>query len=129
MLLDRFSSHADIYARYLIDYPDALYDFVLSFVTKRGAAWDCDPVRQHVENRYAELPFDFANPQRAGFTVERYWTAEWFLNYLRTWSAVRKFMAVNGHDPVDALTEPINAAWGPDERLVQFPVFLRLGQI
>lgn len=244
MLLDRFSGHADIYARYRINYPDALYDFVLSFVTKRGRAWDCatgngqvatalaryfdqvdatdlsetqvgqapalpnvryqvsqaektpfadaqfdlvtvgqalhwfdveafhcevrrvlkpggvvaewgyglntvnpavdalvhefytnvigsywDPMRQHVENQYAELPFDFDNPQRADFTVERHWTADWFLNYLRTWSAVRKFMAANGHDPVDGLTELINAAWGPGERLVQFPVFLRLGQV
>jgi ubiquinone/menaquinone biosynthesis C-methylase UbiE len=241
MLLDRFSGHADSYARYRIDYPDALYAFILSFVTNRGVAWDCatgngqvatalaqyveqveatdisqtqinqspqlpnvryqvceaantpfadaqfdlvtvgqalhwfdveafhrevrrvlkpggvvaewgyglntvnpevdrlvnefytnvigsywDPMRQHVENQYADLAFDFANPQRANFTVERHWTAEWFLNYLRTWSAVRKFISANGHDPVDALTQPINAAWGPGERLVHFPVFLRL---
>lgn len=86
-------------------------------------------MRQHVENRYAELSFDFANPQHADFTVERHWTAEWFLNYLRTWSAVQKYIRANGHDPVDALTEPINTAWGPGERLVQFPVFLRLGQV
>jgi ubiquinone/menaquinone biosynthesis C-methylase UbiE len=243
-MLDLFSGHADIYARYRIDYPDALYDFVLSFVTERGAAWDCatgngqvatalaryfdqvdatdlsetqvaqapalpnvryqvsqaektpfaeaqfdlvtvgqalhwfdvaafhrevrrvlkpggviaewgyaintvspevdmlvnefynntigsywNSMRQHVENQYAELPFDFANPQHADFTVERYWTAEWFLNYLRTWSAVQKYIGVNGYDPVDTLTESINTAWGPGERLVQFPVFLRLGQV
>lgn len=241
-MLDRFSGHADSYARYRIDYPDALYAFVLSFVNERGTAWDCatgngqvanalaryfeqveatdisqtqvnqapvlanvryqvsqaektpfadkqfdlvtvgqalhwfdveafhrevqrvlkpggvvaewgyglntvspavdtlvnnfytntigsywDSMRQHVENQYAELPFDFANPQRANFTVERRWTADWFLNYLRTWSAVRKFISANGYDPVDPLTEPINEAWGPGERLVQFPVFLRLG--
>lgn len=241
-MLDRFSGHADTYARYRIDYPDALYKYILSFVNSRQRAWDCatgngqvasclshyfdqvdatdisqtqidqapplpnvryqigeagktpfendrfdlvtvgqalhwfdveafhhevrrvlkpggvvaewgyglntvspavdalvndfyantigsywDPMRQHVENRYAQLPFDFANPQRADFTVERNWTAGWFLNYLRTWSAVRKFIAANGNDPVDALTAPINAVWGPTERLVQFPVFLRLG--
>ena len=40
-MLDRFSGHADIYARYRIDYPDALYDFILSVVAQRGAAWDC----------------------------------------------------------------------------------------
>ncbi|TAE23515.1 MAG: class I SAM-dependent methyltransferase [Cytophagales bacterium] len=241
-MLDRFSGHADLYARYRIDYPDALYDYVLSFVQNRIVAWDCatgngqvanalaqhflqveatdisqtqleqapalpniryqvsraeqtpfaegqfdlvtvgqalhwfdveafhrevrrvlklggvvaewgyglnrvspdvdamvsdfytnvigsywDAMREHVENRYANLPFDFDNPQFADFTVERHWTAEWFLNYLRTWSAVRKYIAANGHDPVDTLTDAITEAWGPGERLVQFPVFLRLG--
>lgn len=241
-MLDRFSNHADLYARYRIDYPDALYTYVLSFVKDRQLAWDCatgngqvasrlaeffeqveatdlsakqleqapalpnvryqaspaeqtpfadaqfdlvtvgqalhwfnvpafhqevqrvlkpggviaewgyglntvnpavdalvldfytnligsywDEMRRHVEDRYAQLPFDFADPQHATFTVDRHWTAEWYLNYLRTWSAVQKFIKANGHDPVDALTEPLTAAWGPDERLVQFPVFLRLG--
>ncbi|WP_019987743.1 class I SAM-dependent methyltransferase [Rudanella lutea] len=91
-----------------------------------GAYWDA--MRRHVENRYAQLPFDFADVQYADFTVERRWTAEWFLNYLRTWSAVRKFIQSNGYDPVDALTEPVQAAWGAGEALVQFPVFLRLGR-
>ena len=241
-MLDRFSGHADRYARYRIDYPDALYNYVLSFVNERQSAWDCatgngqvastlaryfdqveatdisqtqleqavvlpnvryqisqaektpfadnqfdlvtvgqalhwfdveafhrevrrvlkpggvvaewgyglntvspevdalvndfyinvigaywDSMRRHIENQYAQLPFDFANPQRADFTVERHWTAGWFLNYLRTWSAVRNFIATNGLDPVDALAEPLTVAWGLGERLVQFPVFLRLG--
>ena len=241
-MLDRFSGHADRYARYRIDYPDALYNYVLSFVNGRQSAWDCatgngqvastlaryfdqveatdisqtqleqavvlpnvryqisraektpfadnqfdlvtvgqalhwfdaeafhrevrrvlkpggvvaewgyglntvspevdalvndfyinvigaywDSMRRHIENQYAQLPFDFANPQRADFTVERHWTAGWFLNYLRTWSAVRNFIATNGLDPVDALAEPLTVAWGLGERLVQFPVFLRLG--
>ena len=241
-MLDRFSGHADRYACYRIDYPDALYDYVLSFVNERQSAWDCatgngqvastlaryfdqveatdisqtqleqalvlpnvryqisraektpfadnqfdlvtvgqalhwfdaeafhrevrrvlkpggvvaewgyglntvspevdalvndfyinvigaywDSMRRHIENQYAQLPFDFANPQRADFTVERHWTAGWFLNYLRTWSAVRNFIATNGLDPVDALAKPLTVAWGLGERLVQFPVFLRLG--
>ena len=241
-MLDRFSGHADRYARYRIDYPDALYNYVLSFVNERQSAWDCatgngqvastlaryfdqveatdisqtqleqavvlpnvryqisraektpfadnqfdlvtvgqalhwfdaeafhrevrrvlkpggvvaewgyglntvspevdalvndfyinvigaywDSMRRHIENQYAQLPFDFANPQRADFTVERHWTAGWFLNYLRTWSAVRNFIATNDLDPVDALAEPLTVAWGLGERLVQFPVFLRLG--
>jgi len=41
MALDRFSGHADLYARYRIDYPTDLYDFVLTFVAGRERAWDC----------------------------------------------------------------------------------------
>lgn len=39
--IDRFSGHADLYAQYRIDYPADLYDFVLSFTSKRQRAWDC----------------------------------------------------------------------------------------
>lgn len=242
-MLDRFSGHADSYARYRIDYPDALYTYIISFVNDRKAAWDCatgngqvavalahyfdqvvatdisqpqldqapvlptvhyqvspaektpfaddqfdlvtvgqalhwfdvdafhqevrrvlkpggvvaewgyglntvnpeidalvgdfyandigsywDSMRLHIEDRYAQLPFDFADPQLSSFTVERHWTVEWFLNYIRTWSAVRKFIAANGYDPVDRLAEQVSPCWGPGQRLVQFPVFLRLGR-
>jgi len=50
------------------------------------------------------------------------------MNYIRTWLAVRKFIDANGYDPVDTLTYPLSTAWGAEERLVQFPVFLRLGR-
>ena len=39
--LDRFSSQAADYARYRIDYPTALYDWLLPQVESRERAWDC----------------------------------------------------------------------------------------
>ena len=41
MPLDRFSTQAAAYARYRIDYPAALYDWLLPLVAGRGRAWDC----------------------------------------------------------------------------------------
>jgi ubiquinone/menaquinone biosynthesis C-methylase UbiE len=38
---DNFSSQSAIYAKYRPSYPQALYDFILSFVTNKEAAWDC----------------------------------------------------------------------------------------
>ncbi len=38
---DLFSRQSDRYARYRPTYPTALYEFVLSHVTGREAAWDC----------------------------------------------------------------------------------------
>ena len=39
--LDRFSTQAADYARYRIDYPAALYDWLLPQVPARERAWDC----------------------------------------------------------------------------------------
>ena len=41
MSLDRFSAQAAAYARYRLDYPPALYAWLLPQVTNRLRAWDC----------------------------------------------------------------------------------------
>ncbi|TYZ07443.1 class I SAM-dependent methyltransferase [Hymenobacter lutimineralis] len=40
-MLDRFSDQASLYARYRIDYPAALYEWLLPRVSGRAHAWDC----------------------------------------------------------------------------------------
>ena len=242
-MLDRFSTQADLYARYRIDYPAALYDWLLPQVPGRARAWDCatgngqvaavlaghfeqvdatdisaaqlaqatqlpnityqqapaehtpfaaasfdlitvaqavhwfdmeafnaevhrvlqpggvvaewgygllrispelDPLvqhfhddtlrpywddnRWHVLDEYARLPFPFAEVQTARFEVRRQWSAEWFLNYLRTWSSVVKYQQQHGQDPVLLLTDEVTRLWGPGEREVMFPVFARTGR-
>ena len=242
--IDRFSGHADLYAQYRIDYPDALYQYILQVVPHRSIAWDCatgngqvagaladlfaqveatdisetqlilavqkpniryqvspaeqtpfadhtfdlvtvaqalhwfnvdafhqevrrvakpgaiiaewgyglvtvsvdlDPIlvdfyrnhvgpywdtqRQYIDNRYATLPFPFTDVQRAEFVVRRNWSLERFLNYLRTWSAVRQYIHENEEDPVIALGAALKPVWGDEEREVRFPVFLRMGQV
>lgn len=242
--LDRFSSHADLYAQYRIDYPAELYTFLLSAVAHRQRAWDCatgngqvaavlathfaevdatdisqpqldqaiqrpnvsyrvspaertpfpdqhfdlitvaqalhwfdadafhaevrrvakpgaviaewgydvsrvnatidlifdhfynglvgpywDPNRRHIEDHYARIPFPFAQVQQPGFTIRRAWTAGRFLNYLRTWSSVQKYIREHGNDPVDLIADELTSQWGPEEREVQFPVFLRMGVV
>ncbi|WP_338871876.1 class I SAM-dependent methyltransferase [Spirosoma sp. SC4-14] len=243
MPLDRFSGHANLYAQYRIDYPNDLYDYVLSFVNSRQAAWDCatgngqvasvlanwfervdatdisekqlllapkkpnivyqpgpaeqtpfanqsfdlitvaqalhwfdvdafhaevrrvakpgaiiaewgyglvqigadldpvlidfyrnwigpywDPQRAHIDNAYASLPFPFSNAAYKMFSIYRRWSLDRFLNYLRTWSAVRQYIHENEEDPVADLEPRLRQTW-PDERDIQFPVFLRIGRV
>ncbi|MFD2786620.1 class I SAM-dependent methyltransferase [Hymenobacter rubripertinctus] len=40
-MLDRFSAQARLYARYRINYPPALYSWLLARVAGRTRAWDC----------------------------------------------------------------------------------------
>lgn len=243
-MLDRFSAQADLYARYRIDYPAALYDWLLPRVAHHARAWDCatgngqvaavlarhfahvdatdisqaqlaqapshpnicyqvaaaehtpfpaaafdlvtvaqavhwfepeafnqevrrvlrpgglvaewgyglvqvgaglDPLirrfhddtmrpywdanRWHVIDEYARLPFPFAAPEHARFEVRRQWSAEWFLNYLRTWSSVARYQQHHGQDPVLLVAEELTRLWGEEEREVRFPVFLRAGRV
>lgn len=92
-----------------------------------GPYWD--PQRKHIDNEYASLPFPFANAQRATFTASRLWTLDRFLNYLRTWSAVRQYIHENEDDPVVGLARELEPTWGTSEREVQFPIFLRVGTV
>jgi ubiquinone/menaquinone biosynthesis C-methylase UbiE len=239
---DRFSSQADLYARYRIDYPAELYQWLLPQVPGRAAAWDCatgngqvasvlaghfaqveatdisaaqlsqapqraniryqtfsaehtpfaaegfdlitvaqavhwfdmdafnaevrrvlrpggvvaewgynlltispelDPLvrhfhddtmrpywdanRWHIVDEYARLPFPFAGVQTARFAVRRQWSAEWLLNYLRTWSSVANYQKQHQQDPVLQLADELTQLWGPGEREVVFPVFARAG--
>lgn len=105
-----------------------LDEIMLDFYRNRiGPYWD--PQRTHIDNRYAALPFPFSNVQYATFTARRSWSLDRFMNYLRTWSAVRQYIHENEEDPVIGLGEDLRPVWGDGERDVSFPIFLRLGVV
>ena len=103
---------------------DALVRFIYTEVV--GPFWD--PMRRHIENEYRELPFDFAAVKRTRVTASKHWLVEWYMNYLRTWSAVQNFRKRHGFDPIDQFDSDFRRLWGPGHREVRFPVFLRLGR-
>lgn len=103
---------------------DALVRFIYSEVV--GPFWD--PQRRHIENQYANLPFDFAEVKHTQVTARREWLVEWYMNYLRTWSAVQAFRKQHGYDPIDQFDSDFRRLWGPGPREVRFPIFLRVGR-
>ncbi|MVM41523.1 methyltransferase domain-containing protein [Spirosoma sp. HMF3257] len=107
-----------------LDLDPILLDF---YRNRIGPYWD--PQRKYIDNEYATLPFPFVNAQRATFTAQRTWTLDRFLNYLRTWSAVRQYIHENEEDPVKWFGEELKPIWGDGERTVHFPIFLRVGQV
>ena len=102
---------------------DALVRFIYTDIV--GPFWD--PMRRHIETEYRNLPFDFSQPRRARFVARREWLVEWYMNYLRTWSAVQAFRKKNGYDPIDQFADDLRRHWGPHPREVRFPIFLRMG--
>jgi ubiquinone/menaquinone biosynthesis C-methylase UbiE len=101
---------------------------MLDFYRNRiGPYWD--PQRTYIDTAYATLPFPFADAQRVKFTSRQTWSLKRFLNYLRTWSAVRQYIHENEEDPIIGLGEELAPLWGDGERDVQFPIFLRVGRV
>lgn len=88
-----------------------------------------DENRWHIDDQYARIPFPFANVQHRAYHVRRHWTAEWFLQYLRTWSSVVRYERQHGTDPVLLIEEEVRRRWGVGKRTVVFPVFLRRGKV
>lgn len=94
-----------------------------------GPYWP--PERSHVMAGYRTLPFPFEELAPPAFAITLDWTLADILGYLGTWSAVARFRAAEGRDPVALFTPTLRAAWGrPDEvRPVRWPLALRVGQV
>jgi hypothetical protein len=93
-----------------------------------GPYWDAN--RWHVLDEYARLPFPFARVRRARFDVRKQWSAAWYLDYLRTWSAVANYGRQHeGADAVLLVADELTHLWGAGEREIVFPVFARAGVV
>jgi SAM-dependent methyltransferase len=58
------------------------------------------PERRHVETGYAEIEFPFKRIEAPAFEMTAEWTAEQLVGYLGTWSAVARYRAARGVDPM-----------------------------
>jgi ubiquinone/menaquinone biosynthesis C-methylase UbiE len=90
--------------------------------------WDDN--RWHVMDEYARLQFPFAKVRKAHFAVRKQWSAAWYLEYLRTWSAVVNYgQQHEGADAVALIADELTHLWGVGEREIVFPVFARAGVV
>ena len=90
--------------------------------------WDAN--RQHIATEYAHIPFPFADVQTARFAEKRQWTLADMLGYLGTWSATANYARQHGGADLTALVaEELTQLWGPQVRLVTFPIFARAGRV
>jgi ubiquinone/menaquinone biosynthesis C-methylase UbiE len=83
---------------------------------------------RQVMNGYPNLtlPFDeIRNPPT--FTIQIEWTLQQFLAYVRTWSAVKRYMTELGNDPVSELESQLKTIWSePDQtKTVHMPLVFK----
>ncbi len=78
-----------------------------------------------VINRYRDLHLPYEHiPAPEDLSIRVEWTLPQFLAYLRTWSAVKRYIAEKGRDPVARLESALAPMWGPLEQ--PRPVHMRL---
>ena len=94
-----------------------------------GEYWP--PERRLIEEGYRTMPFPFDELSPPAFDMTAGWTLPQLLGYLRTWSAVDRYRAAHGEDPVIALSRELAARWGDPEtqRDVRWPLAMRIGRV
>jgi SAM-dependent methyltransferase len=101
---------------------DRLYGEVI------GRYWP--PERRYVEQGYRTLPFPLAELPSPRFELATDWTLAQVVGYLGTWSAVDRYRAAEGRDPVPAVAAALAPLWpAGGVRRVIWPIHLRLGRV
>lgn len=116
------------YNRLLIDHPELQKIIDYFYEETIGTYWPAE--RVHVENDYLHLPFPFSRIITPRFSLYKEWPREHLLGYLRSWSAVGRFRAANGYDPVDALEKEVSQHWPENSTFwIEWPLFIHVGRV
>lgn len=94
-----------------------------------GRYWDRR--RRWVDEGYRNIAFPFPELPAPKLELRMEWTLSQLGGYLRSWSAVAKFVVERGLDPVAPLLERIGIHWGSPEgtRVVTWPLAIRVGRV
>ncbi len=93
-----------------------------------GRYWP--PERRYVEAGYRTLPFPLEELSVPDFRLETDWSLEHAIGYVGTWSAVDRYRAAEGRDPLPLIEAALRPLWPPGEvRRVAWPIHLRLGRV
>jgi SAM-dependent methyltransferase len=94
-----------------------------------GPWWAKD--RALVEDGYRSIDFPFDELIAPTFSMRAEWTLADLEGYLRSWSAVQRYQAERGEDPVASLHAELAALWGEatERRTVRWPLACRAARI
>ncbi len=94
-----------------------------------GPYWPAE--RRHIESGYRTLDLPLVEEALPSFYIDKQWDLKQVADYVRSWSATRRYMREHGNDPVDVLTERLREVWGheTDKRRVRWPLVVRAGRL
>jgi SAM-dependent methyltransferase len=93
-----------------------------------GPYWP--PERAIVEDGFRSVPLPIHEGTPPPIAMETELTLEALIGYVRTWSAVGRYLAAHGRDPVTDLAVALAPIWGTsgEGRLVRWPLAIRAGR-
>lgn len=93
-----------------------------------GPFWP--PERVHVDTDYRLLPLPIDEVPAPAFAIEADLSLHELLGYVRSWSAVGRFIAERGYDPVNELAGELAPLWGDADsrRRVVWPLAVHAGR-
>jgi SAM-dependent methyltransferase len=93
-----------------------------------GRYWPTE--RRFVEEGYRDFAIPIDEVPAPQLAIEATLSLPELLGYLRTWSAVGRYLVVHGHDPVEALAPELGDHWGnpATPRRISWPLFIRAGR-
>lgn len=102
---------------------------ILRFYDETVGPW-WPPERALVEKGYQNIPIPIAEVAGPPFSIEARLTLEELLGFIRTWSAVGRFTAARGYDPIPELGEALRRVWGDPAvaRQITWPLTVRAGR-
>lgn len=116
------------YARCTVDSAvDEIVD--LFYTVTLGPFWLKE--RRLVDEGYRTIALPLDEMAPPPFEMTEQWSLSEFASYIRTWSAVNRFIEVRGEEPVFAFEEALAEMWGDprQRRRVKWPVHCRIGEI
>jgi hypothetical protein len=82
-----------------------------------------------VDDGYKTIPFPLRELETPRLEMHADYTLAQVLGYVMTWSATQRYREHVGRDPIPALGERLEAAWGDaPTREVRWPIHLRAGR-
>lgn len=98
------------------------------FEHERVGPW-WPPERHYVDTEYRTLPFPFKRIDTPAFTMQASLTRAALIGYLGSWSAVSRYRASEGQDPLIELDAELAALWPDAEaKLVTWPLTVVAGR-
>ena len=83
--------------------------------------------REVLDNKYQGFALPFAECVAPSLSLVQEWTLDQFLGYVRTWSAVQRFIEEHRDDPTVDFAERLRSVWSEPSgtRRVVWPVWMR----
>lgn len=110
--------------------PEAVERVVHDFIDgPLGPYWP--PEIRMVLDGYASIELPFEEMKPPSFEMEAEWTLATFLGFVRTWSAVGRYVEERGQDPVPRLAEQLAKYWegGGKALPVSYRLALKVGRV